>query len=184
MKRGLLWMMLMTLALVMASGAALSATKQFCPNRSDGSCYGTKKADAMIGRPAGNDEMYGRGGDDLMRGYDGDDYLQGDGGKDKLYGGGRNDILWGGGGTRANPNDRRNDVVHGGDGEDYIYSGFAEGGVDRVFGDDGNDIVEAQRAYGFPRTTDIVNCGGGRDDTVYFDRGVDEVKNCERKVPR
>src|ERR671916_555572 len=136
MKRGLLWMLLMTLALVMASGAALSATKQFCPNRSDGSCYGTKKADAMIGRPAGNDEMYGRGGDDLMRGYDGGDYLQGDGRKDKLYGGGR------------------------------------------------NDIVEAQRAYGFPRTTDIVNCGGGRDDTVYFDRGVDELKNCERKVPR
>jgi Ca2+-binding RTX toxin-like protein len=184
MKRGLLWMLLMTLALVLASGAALSATTQFCPNRSDGSCYGTKNADTMIGRPAGNDEMYGRGGDDLMRGYNGFDYLQGDSGKDKLYGGGRNDLLWGGGGTRTNPNDRRNDVVNGGPGDDYIYSGFAKAGVDRVYGGTGNDTVEAQRDYGYPKTKDIVDCGKGADDTVYFDRGLDEVKSCEKKVPR
>jgi Ca2+-binding RTX toxin-like protein len=184
MKRRLLWMLLMALALVLASGAALSATIQFCPNRSDGSCYGTKKADTMNGRPAGDDEMYGRSGDDVMRGYNGIDYLEGDGGKDALYGGKGEDELWGGGGTPPKPNDNRDDKVHGGDGNDYIYSGFAKAGVDRVFGGTGNDTIEAQRDYRYPKTKDIVNCGNGADDTVYFDRGLDEVKNCENKVPR
>ena len=125
-----------------------------------GSCYGTKRADTINGRPPGDDEDDGCGGDLRHAGYNGADYLQGDGGKDKLYGGNRSDTLWGGPGPRTHPNDRRDDVVHGAGGDDYLYSGFAKGAWTGSSATMNHALVEAQRAYGFPKTKDIVNCGG------------------------
>ena len=183
MRQGLLLMSLMALTVVLASGAALALAPLYCPNDTGGLCYGTEKPDTMYGRPTGPDYMYARGGADIMHGYEGADYLQGDSGEDKLYGGNGDDELYGGGGPPSNPTDRSGDKAYGGNGDDYIYSGFAKGGVDRVFGGKGNDTVEAQRDYGFPTTIDIVDCGSGTNDTVYFDEWLDKVKNCENKIP-
>ncbi len=43
------------------------------------------------------------------------------------------------------------------------------------------DVVDAFSKEG--KNREIVDCGEGADDTVYFDRGRDTVKNCENKVP-
>jgi Ca2+-binding RTX toxin-like protein len=167
-----------SLTLVLAAGVALAATVN-CTAGVD--CVGTPNPDTINGS-IGADDMYGRAGADVMKGNEGNDSLQGGRGADHLGGGEGRDILWGGSELGNGPLDNSVDVVHGGLRADYIYSGFAQGGVDRVFGDRGNDIIEAEKAYGYPKTKDVVDCGPG-DDTVYFDKGLDEIKNCERRRP-
>ena len=83
--------------------------------------------------------------------------------------------------------DNSDDYVHGGGGDDSIYGGHAQGGVDRLYGDAGNDSIEAsQRQNPNPAiavTKEIIDCGSGASDVVYFDKGLDVVKNCEIKYP-
>jgi hypothetical protein len=180
MRRTILLMATMALTLFVASGVALAATVNCI---SGTACTGTKNADIMNGT-ADADSMFGRAGADKMRGNEGEDYLQGDRGADALGGDEGKDVLWGGSLLGAGPLDDSDDVVHGGIESDYIYSGFAQkGSVDHVFGDRGNDTVEAQKAYGYPKTKDIVDCGPGENDTVYFDKGLDVVTNCEHRHP-
>jgi Ca2+-binding RTX toxin-like protein len=170
-----------TLTLVLASGVALAATVNCVAGASE--CSGTPKPDTINGS-ADADFIYGRAGADNMRGNEGGDYLQGDRGADHLGGDEGQDTLWGGALKEDGPLDNSDDVVHGGIESDYIYSGFAQkGSVDHVFGDRGNDTIEAEKAYGYPKTKDIVDCGRGKDDTVYFDKGLDVVKNCEHRYP-
>jgi RTX calcium-binding nonapeptide repeat (4 copies) len=180
MRRTILLMATMALTLLVASGVALAATVNCI---SGTACTGTKNADIMNGT-ADADSMFGRAGADLMRGNEGEDYLQGDRGADALGGDEGQDTLWGGSLLGSGSLDDSDDVVHGGIESDYIYSGFAQNGsVDHVFGDRGNDTVEAEKAYGYPKTKDIVDCGPGENDTVYFDKGLDVVKNCEHRHP-
>jgi Ca2+-binding RTX toxin-like protein len=168
------------LTLVLASGVALAATVNCVAGASE--CTGTPNPDTINGS-ADADFIYGLAGADDMRGNEGADYLQGDRGADHLRGDEGQDTLWGGALKEDGPLDNSDDVVHGGKESDYIYSGFAQkGSVDRVFGDKGNDTIEAEKAYGYPKTKDIVDCGRG-DDTVYFDKGLDVVKNCEHRYP-
>jgi hypothetical protein len=87
--------------------------------------------------------------------------------------------------------DNSDDVVRGGDGDDpTVAGGFGRGGKDRLYGEEGDDTLYAAQKRGFPFEGDvrvnkeIVNCGPG-EDTAYYGRGVDEVKdNCETKIPR
>jgi Ca2+-binding RTX toxin-like protein len=170
-----------TLTLVLASGVALAATVNCVAGASE--CTGTPNPDTINGSTDA-DFIYGLAGADNMRGNEGADYLQGDRGADHLGGDEGEDTLWGGALKEDGPLDNSDDVVHGGIESDYIYSGFAQkGSVDHVFGDRGNDTIEAERAYGYPKTKDIVDCGRGKDDTVYFDKGLDVVKNCEHRHP-
>jgi Ca2+-binding RTX toxin-like protein len=92
--------------------------------------------------------------------------------------------LWGGSfDTGGNYNDASNDYVRGGSGADSIIGGFAIDGVDQIYGGRGNDSVNAAQrtASGAPVTKEIVNCGPGSSDMVYFDRRKDVIRNCEIK---
>ena len=44
------------------------------------------------------------------------------------------------------------------------------GGNDEIFGDEGNDRINVQEGDNFP---DTVNCGPGKKDRVFFDKGID-----------
>ena len=178
----LLMLSMVGMVLVLAGGVALAATVDCTAGAAE--CVGTPGPDTINGAPD-SDDMYGLAGADRMSGNDGEDYVQGDRGADRLFGGDDADSLWGGAHKDDDgPLDDSDDVVRGGPGADYIWSGFArQGSVDRVFGEEGNDTVEAERRYGYPKTKDVVDCGPGVD-TVYFDRGLDKVaNNCERKRP-
>lgn len=185
-KRATLLLTMMATALVVGSGAALASVTIHCPNSADGRCVGTTSADTMYGSDF-VDDMFAGGGTDTMRGYGSGDTLQGDKGSDYVYGGAGTDRLWGGAydeSTGTYP-DASDDYVYGGAGADTIYGGYAQGGVDRLYGEGGEDTIEAsQRKDSFgPITKEIVDCGAGSQDEVYFDKNLDSVKNCEIKHP-
>jgi len=182
----------MAVVLVLGSGVALAATTIHCPNEpSQGTpssylyCYGTSLADTMVGSDL-PDMMYGKGANDTMHGYADSDSLYGEKGSDHIYGdSGADNYLWGGTeGTITHPYpDTSDDYVHGGSGADNIGGGLAQGGVDRLYGEGGNDTISAsQRQAQFsPVTKEIIDCGAGASDEVFFDKGLDVVKNCEIK---
>ena len=186
----------MAVVLVVGSGVALAATTIHCPNdTSSGSpvtglfCNGTSLADTMVGSEL-RDYMFGKGANDTMHGYGADDNLQGDKGSDHLYGdAGSDSFLWGGtfdGAANTFP-DNSDDYVHGGSGADTITGGYAQGGVDRLYGEGGNDTIGAAQRQTKPKlfeeTKEIIDCGAGASDEVYFDKGLDVVKNCEISHP-
>ena len=193
MRRTILLLATMAMTLLMASGVALAATIH-CPNDpSQGApstelyCYGTSLADTMFGSDL-TDAMFGKGGADTMHGYGGGDFLQGDNGSDHVYGdAGADTYLWGGAHNENTDTftDTSADYVHGGSEADFIYGGYAQGGVDRVYGEGGNDAIQAsQRGTGFsPVTKEIIDCGAGASDEVWFDKGLDVVTNCEIRHP-
>jgi hypothetical protein len=192
--RAIVLLTTMAVVLVLGSGVALAATTIHCPNdTSSGSpstylyCYGTSMADTMVGSDL-LDAMYGEGGQDTMHGYGGSDHLQGGKGSDHLYGDSGGDYtLWGGDHDLNTDtyNDTSDDYVHGGSGADHIIGGLAQGGVDRLYGEGGNDSISAsQRQAQFsPVTKEIIDCGAGAQDEVYYDEGLDVVKNCEKALP-
>ena len=152
-------------------------------------CCGTSAADTMAGTGLG-DFMFGKAGADTMHGRGGIDTLQGDKGSDHIYGdAGADTSLWGGAydpSTKTYP-DKSDDYVHGGRGNDQIAGGIAQGGVDRLYGEGGDDYIDASQHHqeNFkPVTKEIIDCGAGKHDEVYFDKGVDVVAaNCEIKHP-
>jgi Ca2+-binding RTX toxin-like protein len=194
-KRAIVLLSTMAVVLVVGSGVALAASTINCPNdTSQGSpstlhfCYGTSLADTMFGSDLYDDIMYGKGANDTMHGYGGIDYLQGDKGSDHIYGDSGSDAsdsgLWGGAFGAGTYPDDSDDYVHGGGGDDLIQGGYAQGGVDRLYGEAGNDIFDAsQRQHSFsPVTKEIIDCGAGASDEVFFDKGLDVVAtNCEIK---
>jgi Ca2+-binding RTX toxin-like protein len=168
-------------AVVLTTGVALAKDIK-C--RGTASCIGTSGADTMTGTRADN-QMFGEAGNDTMVGKRGADYVRGDEEADTLYGnGGGEQLLWGGGfDAGGNYADRRDDVVYGGTGDDFIVGGFAKSGVDRLYGGKRNDTIDtAQRdsGTGAAVTKEIIDCGPGKD-TVYYDKGKDDIKNCEIK---
>ena len=193
MRRIVVLVSTMALTLSGVSGVALAATIH-CPNDpSQGTpsgglyCYGTSMADTMFGSDL-TDIMFGSGGADTMHGYGASDYMEGGKGSDHIYGDADTDQnLWGGGydaSTNTFP-DKSDDYVHGGGGNDHISGGYAQAGVDRIYGEGGNDIIgSSQRQQSFsPVTKEIIDCGSGASDEVYFDKGLDVISNCEIKHP-
>jgi Ca2+-binding RTX toxin-like protein len=112
-----------------------------------------------------------------MDGGSGADYVYGGPGDDKALNG--VDGLWGG-------VDSAGDHVYGSLGNDYVMGGgYSEKGVDQLFGGKGDDRISAsQRMSPVPVeiSQEIIDCGPGTD-TVYFDKDLDSVKNCEVKYP-
>jgi len=58
--------------------------------------------------------------------------------------------------------------------------------VDRIYGGGGNDTIDAaQRQEPDPKsyqeTKEIIDYGAGASDTVFFDKSLDIVTNCEIK---
>lgn len=193
MKRVVVLFGAMALALVVAAGVALAASID-CPNRQDGTCVGTKKADTITGTPQ-PDQIRARGGDDRVSARSGDgDFSIGGSGKDRVRGNAGSDDAIGGSisGDFETGDlkfaDNSDDVVKGGDGNDTtVAGGFGKGGHDRLYGGEGNDTMySAQRRFPFRGDVrvnkEMVDCGPGQD-VAYIDRGVDEVRdNCERKI--
>ena len=184
-----------TLALVLAARVAWAATVQ-CQENDPADpvevCLGTPNADTITGTSE-VDYIRALAGSDLARGMGGADAVQGGKGKDTVKGlGGSDQFIFGG---ESGPEfedgpftDASDDYAYGGDGADSMYGGYGLGGVDRVFGEDGNDYIQTnQRGYRASLdvilTKEIVNCGAGQD-TVQFDEDVDEVApNCEDQIP-
>jgi Ca2+-binding RTX toxin-like protein len=181
-------------------------------------CEGTNDPDTMHGT-AKTDRMYANAGGDTIYGYRGADYIEGaegpdkiyagrgganslsgrkegiygDEGPDKLYGGSGGDFLYAHGTLLPDgsyPEDTSTDYLHGGSGNDRLEGGFEQGGVDRLYGekgDDSFDVAQRRDLLFVPFTPvwvtkEIVDCGPGID-SVDFDKDVDVVKNCEKKSP-
>jgi Ca2+-binding RTX toxin-like protein len=207
MRKTILVVASVALAMVVAGGVAWAATIR-CPNAtlpedpSTRLCFGTDGADTMHGT-AKSEWMDGLAGKDTMYGYrsgvnpNGDigDFMNGGTGSDKIYGGRGKDGVSGGSRNWSNSGisdyrDASTDYVHGGRGNDGLGGGFGQGGVDRLYGEKGDDSFNVAQRYGFKFSNDpgyvvtkeIVDCGPGFDE-VRFDKGVDVIKaNCERKL--
>ncbi|GEM_PF-2024464 len=178
-------LVMVVVALVVGGGVALAAVKYGTDGRD--SLIGTTDEDVLYGRGA-SDFLAGKGEGDVLYGEDGDDFMHGGAvgwgmapdGEDKLFGGKGADCMFGG---------SENDVLHGGDGNDdmghYCYEFIFDTGNDVFYGGSGNDNITALEDR--PQNTeaqerDLVFCGAGKD-TVYYQKGVDRIFDCERKNP-
>ena len=113
MRRVVLVLGAMALALLLASGVALAVTELGGPG--DDTLVGTKGSDTLVGR-GGSDRINGRAGKDVVVGGTGNDrLLNGDSGAD---------------------------FISGGPGADFLVDGpIREFDVDKLGGGDGNDIL-------------------------------------------
>ena len=128
--------------------------------RADDEIEGNEGEDIVLGGPGGDFEVNGEDGPDVVRGGNGDDG-RGDSSESGVFGG-----------TGDN-------LVHGNDGADFIVADESDpGDRERIFGDKGNDDIVADDGQ-----VDIINCGRGADDTVFFDPGIDELNGCENRNP-
>jgi Ca2+-binding RTX toxin-like protein len=187
MRRNVLLGAVVAVALILGTGAAALAAAVTCKAGTD--CRGTSRPDTLTGSP-GPDMMFGRAGGDLLKGNAGRDEMEGGLGADKVLGGfGKDSVVWGGERRGSSSPftypDRSGDIAEGGRGGDRVYGGFGQGGVDRVYGNEGNDIITvAQRGFSDGKvrvTREVVDCGRG-EDIVYRDRRLDVIaKNCEHK---
>src|SRR3712207_2885025 len=99
MRRSALLLVIMALALLVASGVALAKTI----NCNGGLCFGTKKPDSIFGTNR-HDTVFARAGGDFVSGAGGADDLNGEYGNDKVLGGRGDDWVKGG---------RHDDMVKG-----------------------------------------------------------------------
>ncbi len=175
MRRLVLVLAAMALALLLASGVAFAVNK-----------IGTNGPDTLRGTDRA-DNLSGRGGNDIIVGLGGSDNLLGERGKDVLLGGSERRP---GGGDKNLASCRGNDAVFGGRGTDNI-SGengddLVTDGPNREFATDklsagrGNDVVGV---FNDPAFKDIVTCGGGFD-RVFADREDVLAPDCERVADR
>jgi hypothetical protein len=152
----------MGLVLVATSGMALAQDDGHCVV---GSCWGTRAADLMLGTP-GSNIQHGWGDDDLMRDLGGDDFLTGGSGDDRIEGNAGDDRIEGNAGD---------DLVKGGSGNDLVKGGS---GRDVLRGGSGADRIKAQDGF-----ADVISCGAGSGDLIFFDQGLDSVAaDCEPSV--
>jgi hypothetical protein len=164
MRRVVLVLAAMALALVLASGVAWAVNK-----------IGTNGPDTLRGTN-GDDNLIGKGGNDEFLSLNGRDNLLGGPGKDcllcvtekkqaggccpfrafagdkNLQGGPGNDFIWAGKGS---------DNVVGGEGNDLLFDGaLREFSKDNFSGGPGNDVIDVNQ---YRSARDIVLCGSGFD---------------------
>jgi len=176
MKRILLVLAAMALALLLASGVAWAVTKI----GTDGpdTLRGTHGDDNLIGK-GGNDRLFSLNGRDTLLGGPGKDYVisgneQRSGGGDKnLLGGPGNDIVLGGWGS---------DKVVGGEGNDLLADGRPRDvALDIVSGEAGTDVIFVASLRLKATAEDIVTCGSGFD-RVHADTKDEVAPDCEKVV--
>ncbi len=194
MRRVVLVLVAMTLALLLASGVALAVVR-VGTNGTD-VLLGTERPDTLLAK-GGNDTVLGRGGDDEeLSGGTGNDRILGGAGKDIMDGGAapptqtstpprersanNSDIMLGDGAADFIDGNLGPDQIVGGDGDDALFDGEnRRGSWDVLVGGNGNDILLSGNK---PARQDIADCGPGRD-TAYADR-TDVLSNCERVLFR
>ena len=180
MRRVILLLMVMSAALVLASGLALAVNKVGTQGRDF--LKGTDGADHLVGKGE-NDRIFSLAGKDNLIGGPGRDWVWGggirsshrtvgvdytsSGGEKKLIGATGNDVLWGGKGS---------DNILGGGGNDLLADGeFHHPVKDTLSGGGGNDVFFPNND---PAGKDIVRCGGGFD-RVLADRADVVAPACE-----
>jgi Ca2+-binding RTX toxin-like protein len=189
MKRILLVLAAMALALLLASGVALAVTK-IGTNGPD-TLKGTNGADNLLGK-GGNDVLFSLAGRDTLLGEEGKDWVLGGndqrplGGEKNLLGGPGNDGVLGGedsdnltgnSGNDFADGDFGPDKILGGEGNDYLVDGPRRGRArDTLIGGDGNDVIDP---FNKPTKRDVVTCGGGFD-RVLADRADVVAPDCEK----
>ena len=193
MNRVVLLLAAIGVALALGSGVALAAVK-----------IGTEGHDVLKGT-RGEDVIHGRGGWDAISGMGDDDVLYGDEGSDSIHGGsfdldeifdGRRmvpdgeDTIFGGDGRDCVWGGSEDDVLYGGAGSDFVgtycLDFVMDTGNDVMHAGSGNDFimaVEAPSRYPKLQERDVVFCGPGTDE-VFYQKGVDQIFDCERKNPR
>lgn len=179
-------------ALVMGGGVALAAVQ-----------FGTGGHDVIRGTD-GEDVVHGGGGWDVISGGGDDDVLFGDEGADAIHGGSfrlgeifdgdrmvpdGEDKLFGGDGADCVWGGSEDDELYGGAGNDFVgtycLDFVMDTGEDTMYAGSGNDhvmAVEAPFRYSGLQEPDVVFCGPGTD-TIYYQKGVDLIFDCERKNP-
>jgi Ca2+-binding RTX toxin-like protein len=174
MRRAILFVATMMVALLAASGVALAVNE-----------IGTNGPDTLRGTN-GDDNLIGKGGNDVLRSLNGRDNLLGGSGKDcllclarfprffagdkNLLGGTGNDLIWAGKGS---------DDVVGAEGNDQLIDdGFREFSRDNFSGGPGNDVIDVLH---YRSARDRVVCGGGFD-RVAADRKDVVAPDCEKVV--
>lgn len=157
------------MALIFAAGVAFAATV----NCAGGVCKGTAADDEITGTH-GHDKIYGRGGNDFVLARPGKDTIIGGAGNDRLYGGEQDDRIHAGPGDDYARGKEDNDKMNGGPGKEDFHGGT---GSDRIR----TGVVRTPSGEVKPDgVRDYVNCGPGHD-VIYYEKGVDEVENCEVK---
>ncbi len=175
MRRTLLLLTTMVVALLLASGVALAVNK-----------VGTNGPDTLRGTN-GDDNLLGRGGNDKLVSLNGRDNLSGGPGKDcllcratqqfrffegdkNLLGGPGNDFVWAGKGSEN---------VAGGEGNDLLIDdGVSEFSQDRFSGGPGDDAIDVMH---YRSARDRVVCGGGFDRVAADSKDV-VAPDCEKVV--
>lgn len=149
----------------------------------DDNLYGGDGNDTIQGH-IGLDRLFGGDGDDILYGYAANvelmttlygahvvqsKYINGGNGNDTIYGGAAGDEIFTGIGT---------DTVYAGDGDDRINNGqFNMTGVKRLYGEGGDDIIEAGDDHDFVWGGDGNDSISGHfgDDTLYGGAGNDSI---------
>jgi Ca2+-binding RTX toxin-like protein len=135
MRRTVLLLALMALAVLLACGVALAANIK--GTEGDDVLYGTDSRDTIIPF-AGNDTVYAKGrNDDVRHSF----------GNDKIWGEEGNDVLRGGRGT---------DVITGGPGQDLIDCAYLETRAgdtgDTAYADNEDTVVDCKDVFDDPTT--------------------------------
>ncbi len=173
MRRLVLLLAAMTLALLLASGVAW-AVNEVGTNGPD-TFRGTDRADNLSGR-GGNDVLFGRGGSDNLLGGAGKDWVLG--GSERRIGGGDKNLA-GGPGNDGVIAGRGSENAAGGEGNDLMIDGDPrEFSHDNFSGDAGNDVLIVNH---FPPFKDVASCGSGFD-RVLADRKDVVAPDCEKVV--
>ena len=175
MRRLVLLLTVMAVALVVASGVAVAVSK-----------IGTNGPDTLRGTN-GNDDLLGKGGNDKLFGLAGRDNLLGGSGKDMVFGGnerrlsGGDKNLVGGSGNDEILGGLGLDNILGEEGNDLVADGpDGDLATDTLSAGDGNDVVEV---FTDPASKDLVSCGDGFDRVFANSKDV-VAPDCERVADR
>ena len=126
---------------------------------------------AHVGTP-GNDLIHGSGGNDLLTGGKGDDAVHGGSGDDRVEGNAGDDLVVGDWGDDLVTGGRGDDAVLGSWGRDEV---VGSSGDDALWGGSGADVIDAHDGF-----VDVISCGAGNRDLVFYDGGLDIVAaDCE-----
>ena len=136
----------------------------FIFGRAEGDSSLPDEGDLICGGAEG-DLMHGYGGNDVMAGNAGDDVVSGREDADRLTGGSGADQVIGGAG---------HDLSRGGPDNDRIVD--TSTGADQLYGDGGNDSIDAANRQTVHKP-DFIDGGDGRDTCTVNEE--DEVVNCE-----
>jgi Ca2+-binding RTX toxin-like protein len=171
MRRIVLVLVAMALAMMLTSGVALAVNK--VGTNGPNLLRGTDEGDNLLGR-GGQDDLFGKAGSDNLVGGSGRDNVIG--GSERLPGGGDKNLAGGPGNDLVLPG-LGSDNALGEEGNDLLAEpSFREALEDTYSGGPGDDVFLASNR---PASGDIVTCGRGLD-RVLADRKDTVVGDCER----